>query len=316
MEPWEIILLAFIGSGILFWIASFFIIAAVVYNILLVRTSPEKWSRECSSKDDDEQRRMYAEGNAWHDKYRDKVREVKIVSEGFNLFGEYVDFGYSKAAIIIAGRTEGCKYSYYFAEPYRAAGYNILVIDNRCHGASDGKYVSLGLKEYKDILRWGELLHDELHNEKIVIHGICIGSATALYALTAEGCPDYFAGMVADGMYVDFRESIKNHMIEQKRKSINICLALLTLYFKLITGKSMVKQGPIRCIDKLNKPILFIYSKMDRYSVPEKGQLLYDKCRARKELAWFDYGAHSRVRINNTEKYDNTVTDFLNTNIE
>ena len=316
MEAWQIILLAFIGSGILFWISTYFIIAAVVYRILLVRTSPDKWSRECSMHDDEEQKRMYAEGNAWHERYRDNIIDVSIVSDGFKLFGEYADFGFQKAVIIIAGRTEGCKYSYYFAEPYRAAGYNVLVIDNRCHGNSDGKYVSLGLKEYNDVRRWGELLHDRYNNKKIVIHGICIGSATALYTLVAEDRKPYFAAMVADGMYVDFRESIKNHMIEQKRKGIGICLKLLTLYFKLCTGKNMVKQGPINCIDKLEVPILFIYSKKDLYSVPEKGQLLYDKCKSKKELAWFDYGAHSRVRINNTEKYDNTVISFLNKNVE
>ena len=190
------------------------------------------------------------------------------------------------------------------------------MIDNRCHGWSQGKYVSLGLKEYRDILGWGELLHSRFGNQRIVLHGICIGSATALYALTSSECPSYFSGMVADGMYVDFRESIKNHMIEQKRKNITVCLALLTFYFKLITGKNMVKQGPIRCIGRLDKPILFIYSKQDLYSVPEKGQLLYDTCRSKKELAWFDYGAHSKVRINNTEKYDSTVIRFLNQNIE
>ena len=316
MEVWEIALLSLAAFGILFWISSYFIIAAVVYRILLVRTSPAKWSRECSLEEEEEQTRMYVEGNAWYDRYRDRASDVKIVSDGFNLFGEYVDFGFKKAVIIIAGRTEGCKYSYYFAEPYRAAGYNVLVIDNRCHGLSDGKYVSLGLKEYKDILRWGELLHDELGNEKIVIHGICIGSATALYALTADECPSYFAAMVADGMFVDFRESVKNHMIEQKRKNINICLGLLTFYFRLITGKDMVRQGPINYVDKLDRPILFIYSKKDLYSVPEKGQLLYDRCNAKKELAWFERGAHSKVRINNTEKYDNTITSFLNTNVE
>ena len=315
MEPWQIVLVAFIASGVLFWISSYFIIAAVVYRILLVRTSPDKWSRECSLDDEEEQKRMYAEGNAWHDRYSDRISEVKINSEGFELFGEYVDFGFDRAVIIIAGRTEGCMYSYYFAEPYRAAGYNVLVIDNRCHGLSGGKYVSLGLREYKDILKWGEMLHDLYNNERIVIHGICIGSATALYTLTAEECPSYFAGMVADGLYVDFRESIKNHMIEQERKNINICLSLLSLYFRLITGKNMVKQGPIHCIDKLKRPILFIYSKKDIYSVPEKGQLLYDRCLSEKKLEWFDYGAHSKVRINNTEKYDNAIASFLDKSV-
>lgn len=315
MEAWEIILLSFGASLVLFWIASYFIVAAIVYNILLVRTSPQKWSRECSLKDDEEQKRMYAAGNEWCDRYSDKLCEVSITSDGFRLVGEYINFGFDKAVIIIAGRTEGCKYSYYFAEPYRQAGYNVLVIDNRCHGFSEGKYVSLGLKEYKDILRWGEFLYNEHGNQKIVLHGICIGSATALYALTASECPSYFAGMVADGMYVDFKESIKNHMIEQNRKNIRICLKLLTFYFRLRTGKKMVQQGPLSYIGQLQKPILFIYSKQDIYSVPEKGQLLYDTCQCKKQLAWFERGAHSKVRINNTEKYDNTVIEFLAENV-
>ena len=37
-------------------------------------------------------------------------------------------------------------------------------------------------KEYKDVIKWAELAHNELHQEEIIIHGICIGASTALYA--------------------------------------------------------------------------------------------------------------------------------------
>ena len=310
MELWQIILICVAASGLLFWISSYFIIAFIVYRITIVRTSPNKWTRECSLKDDDEQVSMYKEAEAWLSLYIDKKTDVDIVNEGFHLFGEYLDFGFDKAVIIIAGRTEGCKYSYYFAEPYRRAGYNVLVIDNRSHGLSDGKYNALGLKEYSDIIAWGEFLHDYKNNNKIVLHGICIGSATALYALISEKCPEYMVGMVADGMYVDFKETTKNHMIEQKRQ-IYPCLNLLMWFFKIFTKEDAVKNGPIRVIHKLKKPILFIYSKKDIYSLPEKGQLLYDTCQSKKKLVWFDKGGHSRVRINNQEKYDNTIVEYL-----
>ncbi len=311
MEIWQIILLAVAASGILFWISSYFIIAFIVYRITLVRTSPEKWSRQCSITDDEEQVAMYKQSEIWLSAFIDKKTDVDIVSDGFHLFGEYLDFGCDKAVIIIAGRTEGCKYSYYFAEPYRKAGYNVLVIDNRAHGLSEGKYNSLGLKEYSDIVAWGKFLHEEKHNQKIVLHGICIGSATALYALISDRCPDYMVGMVADGMYVDFKETTKNHMIEQNRP-VYPCLNLLMWYFKLFTKEDAVKNGPIQVIGKLKKPILFIYSKKDIYSLPEKGQLLYDTCQSKKKLVWFEKGAHSKVRINNQEKYDNTVIEYLN----
>lgn len=310
MDPWQIILICFAVSGILFWISSYFIIAYIVYRITLVRTSKEKWSRECSIQDDDLQAEMYKEAEIWLTPFLDKKTDVDIVNEGFHLFGEYLDFGFDKAVIIIAGRTEGCKYSYYFAEPYRKSGYNILVIDNRSHGLSDGKYNSLGLKEYSDIIAWGKFLHDNKNIKEIVLHGICIGSATALYALISDKCPSYMVGMVADGMYVDFKETTKNHMIEQNRK-VYPCLNILMWMFKIFTKEDAVKNGPIRVIGKLKKPILFIYSKEDIYSLPEKGQLLYDTCQCKKKLVWFDKGAHSKVRINNQEKYDNTVVEYL-----
>ena len=313
MDVWQIILICFLASLVLFWIASYFIIAYIVYSITLVRTDQEKWSRECSLKEDGEQVSMYREAEAWVAPYLDKKTDVDIVNEGFHLYGEYVDFGFDKAVIIIAGRTEGCKYAYYFAEPYRRAGYNILAIDNRSHGLSDGKYNSLGLKEYSDIIAWGKFLHEQKNVKQIVLHGICIGSATALYTLISKRCPDYIVGMVADGMYSDFKETTKNHMIEQNRK-IQPCLNLFMWFFKLCTGEDAVKNGPIRVIHQLKKPILFIYSKEDIYSVPEKGQLLYDTCTGPKKLVWFDKGGHSRVRINNQEKYDNTIVEYLEEN--
>ena len=310
MEPWQIILICFVASGVLFWIASYFIIAYIVYRITLVRTSPDKWSRECSIVDDEEQVLMYKQAEEWLSPYNNKKIDVDIFNDGLHLFGEYLDFGFNKAVIIIAGRTEGCKYSYYFAEPYRRAGYNILVIDNRSHGLSDGKYNSLGLKEYSDIIAWGKFLHDCKNNSEIMLHGICIGSATALYTLISEKCPQYIVGMVADGMYTDFKETTKNHMIEQNRP-VYPCLNLFMWFFKVFTNEDAVKNGPIKVIHKLKKPILFIYSKEDIYSLPEKGQLLYDTCQCEKKLAWFDKGGHSRVRINNREQYDNTIIDFL-----
>ena len=65
MEIWQIILICFAASGLLFWILSYFIVAFIVYRITLVRTSPDKWSRECSIQDDAEQVLMYKEAEAW-----------------------------------------------------------------------------------------------------------------------------------------------------------------------------------------------------------------------------------------------------------
>ncbi|MBQ3331054.1 MAG: alpha/beta hydrolase [Ruminococcus sp.] len=307
MPFWIWIIIAIIVFGVL----PLPILGFYLYAVLLVRTSKKKWGRECSIPDDEEYKRMFDIGIAWDEKYASYKQPVEIVSDGFKLVGEYYDFGSDISVIIIAGRMESLLYSYYFAEPYRRLGYNILVIDNRAHGLSEGRFLSLGFKEYRDILRWGELLHDRFHQKSIVLHGICIGSSVGLFALCAPECPEYFKGMVAEGMYTTFCDSFVNHLIDGSHKKEPATFFVMH-YIKLFTGADVVHDGPLYRIDQLRKPILFIHSREDVFSLPEEVQRVYDRCQSEKKLVWFDKGAHSRVRINAPERYDETVIDFFN----
>ena len=306
---WLWILLGVIGAVLLFFVFPTMLISNVIFTVLFIRVNKDKWTRTVSW-DNEEQRQMFKIGEEWGNKYKDHMTQVSIKSEKFKLVGDYFDFGSKKAVIVIPGRMEAGTYSYYFSEPYRQAGYNVLAIDNRAHGLSEGRYNTIGLKEYKDILNWAKFLHEEKGIETVVLHGICIGSATALYACVSEDSPDYIKAMTADGMYINFHESLKNHLIEKKKPIFPFTQEIMMMMF-LVAGKSAKKYGPINEIKKLKKPILFIYSKEDIYSVPELGQKLYDTCPAPKRLEWFAHGEHSHVRINQVEQYDNTVKQFL-----
>lgn len=304
------ITLGIVGAILFFYVIPTLIISNVIYTVLFVRTDKEKWSRTVSW-DDEEQRQMFAMGQEWGEKYENNRKRVQIKSQKFNLVAEYFDFGNDKVVIVIPGRMESGTYSYYFSEPYRKAGYNVLAIDNRSHGLSDGRYNTIGLKEYVDILEWIKYSHDELGNSSVIIHGLCIGSATALYAITDERCPDYVKALIADGMYVNFNESLKNHLIERK-KPLFPFVGEIMFFMRLVSGKSAKKWGPINVIKKMNKAMLFIYSKEDIYSLPELGQKLYDTCPVKeKRIEYFPHGQHSHVRINNTEGYDSKISSFL-----
>ena len=309
---WLYITLAVIGVFLFFFLFPTLIMSGVLYTILLVRNKKEKWGRECSIPDDEEYRRMFDTGMAWEKRYSDKKREVSITSDGLKLCGEYFDFGGRRAVIIIAGRMESLLYSYYFAEPFREAGLNVLVIDNRAHGNSEGKVSSLGYKEYRDVIRWCRLLHDELGNERITLHGICIGASTALFTETSPDCPEYVDSIIVEGMYVNFYESFKNHMIvDRPEKPRFPIMQGVMIHIRFFSGANVVTDGPLKRIDRLKRPILFLHSREDKYSTPDKAVLLFDKCRSEKKLVWFDKGAHSRIRINNTEAYDNAIKRYL-----
>lgn len=300
-----------IGLAIFFLVVfPLVVIPAGLYVILLVRTRKSKWRRKCSLPKDREITEMFEIGMDWAEKYSAQRREVDVYSGKYHLFGEYFDFGFDKAAVIIAGRTETLLYSYYFAEPYRCAGYNVLVIDNRSHGKSDGRLNSLGYNEHRDILRWAKMLHDDFGNDRIVLHGICIGASNALFALTSEDCPDYMQAMVSEGMFTSFYESLYYHIKEMKQP-VFPALQEVRGYLRLFTGYDIKNDGPIFRIDRLNKPILMLQSKQDKYSLPGRAKDLYNKCGAPKRLVYFEKGAHSHIKINAPQKYDKEIIDFL-----
>ena len=274
----------------------------------LRRKNKDVWSRDCSGEDP-LLRRMYDDGVRWADTHRQFCKDVHIVNDGLNLYGEFFDFGFDRAAIVVPGRTEGLRYSYYFAKPYIENGYNLLVIDQRSHGESDGEYNTLGFEEHKDVIAWGKYLHENYGMQAILLHGNCIGCSCCLQALTSPACPEYFSGMVAEGMYPNFYESFRNHMIELKRP-VHPCIDLVDMWMHYYTGHSM-KIGPADFITYCKKPILMLHSREDAYSLPAAAQKLYDQCHCVKKLVWFDKGAHSQIRVNNTEAYDRAISDFL-----
>ena len=307
------ILAAVALSGLIFMLVYTYPIAKRVYEEQLVRTSPEKWGRCCSFPDDAEQVQMWNDGVAWMEKNRERITPLQIENDGLRLYGEYFDFGQDRCVIILPGRCESLMYSYYFAPPYEKAGFNVLVIDTRCHGESDGKYNTIGVKESQDVLVWAKLVHERFGNREIYFHGICIGTSSGLFALQADRCPDYLRGIVTEGCDVSFPETFKRHMMALNRPLFPVLqLAMWQIYRH--TGTNVYKDKPISAIGKI-KPdcrVLFLYGEKDIFSIPEKSRKLFAACVAKdKKLVWFDRGGHSHLRINNTEKYDQAIIDFF-----
>ncbi len=316
MEPFVIVLciiLALILGGLIAMLIFTIPISKRVYNEQLVRTSKEKWGRVCSAEDNEEQVSMWNSGIKWADTVRENCSEVKITNDGFNLYGEYFDFGSDKCVIIIPGRCECLVYSYYFAKPYQDAGFNVLVIDTRCHGKSDGKYNTIGVKESNDILAWIDLLQKEKNIREIYIHGICIGTSAGLFAMTNKNCPECVKGLITEGCFVSFRETFKRHMMAQKRPLFPV-LDTVMLLINYHTNTNVYTQKPITAIKKMRpyQRVLFLYGEKDIFSIPKKSIELFNACSSKdKKLVWFDKGGHSHLRINNTEKYDNAIIGFL-----
>lgn len=286
-----------------------------IFRKQLVRRSRDEWARGTPSDTTNyEQIMMWNDGLSWARSHEDARIEVDIVSEGYHLYGEYFDFKKDKAVIIIPGRTETLQYSYHYAKAYERVGFNVLVIDKRGHGNSDGQYEDNGELSYVDIHAWARKLEEDFGMKDVTLHGICIGASHCLFAATKPGRPENIKRVVTDGMYETFGLTFKNHMKQDKRK------VFPAFYFAMLWARIKVKahfitNGPIKQVDKLDLPILLIYSKLDVFSTPDQAKRLYEKCGSEKKtLAWFDKGGHSHVYYNNESQYERTLSEFFANN--
>lgn len=287
-------------------------IAQSVYEEQLVKTSSDKWLRVCSAPENEEQVAMWNAGCEWAEARKSCMEEVEIEHEGLHLYGELYRFGGDRCVIILPGRCECLKYSYFFAAPYEQAGMNVLVIDQRAHGKSDGKYNTIGVKEHKDVIEWIHYLEQNYGMKEIWFHGICLGSSSAILVMASPECPDSVKGMVTEGCFVSFRETFKRHMIDINRPRFPV-LDEVMLKIKHQADADVYKHAPIKYIGKVKQRVLFLYGREDKFSIPSKSQQLFDTCGSSdKELVWFEHGPHSHLRLHNREQYDEAIVNFVN----
>ena len=70
--------------------------------------------------------------------------------------------------------------------------------------------------------------------KEIVLHGICIGSATLVYAVTDPSCPSYVKSLTADGLYKDFKSKSKEQRNEGMETLSSYILQYIFQIFQLM----------------------------------------------------------------------------------
>ena len=304
------------------YIIAFLLVASMLAFLLLVlliflnttyRSPFKKRTRECTQKNNESQMRMFCEGIAWSEQFKDITEQLHTVSDGLNLYGEYINFGFDKCAVILQGRGESLLYSYYFADVYVKSGHNILVIDVRAHGLSDGKYQTGGIKESDDLILWIKLINERFNITDFTIHGICIGGSTAVYAyskLKKEG-NGLIKRIVTDGLFKSYYELFKALSIAYKAPILPAIYAVFFLIF-ILTKARLFREIPLKYMKDIDIPILFIWSAMDKFSIKSNCEELFEACVSKhKEICFFPKGRHSHVRASQKVVYDELIAKFL-----
>lgn len=291
-------------------------LANAVFTYCFSRSDKQKWSRNCSNRNDRALLRMWDSGVEWAQENKDAKSEIETVSGGITLAAQYFDFGFDKAVIITHGMFESSMYSYYYAEVFKQAGFNCLLPDSRAHGLSDGSFMMAGGEEKRDIIEWAALLHDRYGIKNIILHGIAMGASSTLLAANEADCPSYVKGLILDGCYPEFEDYFKRFLELRKFGAKTYGSAMKKLYRR--TGVSADSVSSIKTAKDIEIPALFIVGKKDELVPEDAGRRLFDEygsecANKAKQLLLLERGTSEKLRFADPEEYDEAVSEFLKT---
>ncbi len=166
--------------------------------------------------------------------------------------------------LIAHGMMDSAAGMHYLAEEYHSMDWNILVVDHRSHGESEGTKRTMGVREGEDIGAWVSFLLAREPDVPLYLHGVSMGaSAVMLYA--ARGMPRAIRGLIVDSVFASHSEVFERLIA----LAVGNTLAAKSLAFGssfaslILTGVSFGRMAPRRDVGRISVPILFFHGQDD-----------------------------------------------------
>lgn len=232
-------------------------------------------------------------------------------SDGLTLFGRYYHMEDGAPLQIQMHGYRGCAYRDFSGGHAlaRKMGHNVLVVDQRSHGKSQGHVISFGIKEREDCAAWVEYAYRRFGREiPIFLCGVSMGAATVLMASELP-LRENVVGIIADCPYSSPKEIIikvcRDMKIPGKPAYPFVVLGgLLFGKFKLwvSSAREAVKHSKI--------PILLIHGEDDRFVPCDMGLDIYAQNPDRITLETFANAGHGMSYMVDTLRYETVVKSF------
>ena len=239
--------------------------------------------------------------------------DVSIMSkDGHALRGYYIE-RYpegNKVIILVHGYTANHIISAQFISLFADEGFNVLLIDQRGHGRSEGTYASYGFHERDDLDAWVEFVRRRAGKDALIgLHGQSMGGGTVLmYA----GISQYVKFIIADCPYSDMEELMKYQLKQLNHVPLFPFMGLLDRSLKKTAKFSMRQVKPIDEVKDKDIPLLLIHGNKDTFVPTQMSVDIHNQKRiGLSELLIIDDAIHANAYPTNKERYRDKVHQFL-----
>jgi len=230
-------------------------------------------------------------------------------TDGLTLYGVWIPrTGSDKAVIILHGHGGSYDFDLYRAPALLQAGFNVFLFDFRAHGRSQGRRMTFGYEERRDVIGAVEFLHNR-GIQHIGLLGFSYGGIVSM--LVTPDCPDIKA-VISDGGPASLRTAIATGGVEMGAPLwLTKPLAWLIISMtSLRLGVNIFRYEPILWVGKISpRPIFFIHGDHDQY-LPDFDEL-YAAANQPKELWRLSDAGHTEASQLYPEEHARRVIEFF-----
>ncbi len=191
-----------------------------------------------------------------------------------------------------------------------ALQHNVLLIDQRACGLSEGNIISFGINESKDCLKWVDYLTERFGNDiKVILTGVSMGASTALMCIE-RGLPSCVKGILADCGYSSTKEIIKI-VIQKMKLPSNLLFPFVKLGAKIYGKFDLEEITPKDAVKKANVPVVFAHGDVDNFVPYYMSVDCFNACISEKKLVTIKNAGHGLCYPVSPEYYVNELSEFF-----
>ena len=197
---------------------------------------------------------------------------------------------------------------------YHSIGLNLLLVRQRSHGESGGKYITFGVHERRDVLSWVEF-HNRTHGmDNVYLGGMSMGASTLLFA-AGEELPPNVRGITADCGFSSPAEILGHIIRREYHLPPKLVLPLMDVWARVLAGFSFYECSSRDSLSRSKTPILFIHGRADAFVPCDMSQTGFDCCASDREIHLVEGAGHGRSYLYEPDRLTKALVDFFNRNL-
>lgn len=194
----------------------------------------------------------------------------------------------------------------------RGLGMNILVIDQRTHGRSEGKYVTLGSLETKDVKLWADYILSLDPLAEIVLYGVSMGATACCGAACLFGEGGAVKGIVADCGFASPYDEILYLAGGEKKPFIKSVMKAAVRNLVRRTGGDPREPDLVLGMTDVNIPALFVHGLKDTFVPPRNTLRVFEACGSHyKRMLTVEDAGHAEAFMRGEEEYRKGIEELM-----